>query len=77
MTEKEIFKGKIGRTIDNSEPWWPEPIYIYRCTYFGLVMIFGSFVFSSVCTFFQIFPFLDRIFFIKKYRFTYKIGIRI
>ncbi len=48
MTEKEIFKGKIGRTIDNSEPWWPEPIYIYRCTYFGLVLIFGSFVFSSV-----------------------------
>ena len=48
MTEKEIFKGKIGRTIDNSEPWWPEPIYIYRCTYFELVLIFGSFVFSSV-----------------------------
>jgi len=22
---KEIFKGKIGRTLEESEPWWPEP----------------------------------------------------
>ncbi len=48
MTEKEIFKGKIGHTNDNSETSWPEPIYIYRCSYFGLGSIFGSFVFSSV-----------------------------
>lgn len=25
MTGKEIFKGKIGRTLDESEPWWPTP----------------------------------------------------
>ena len=25
MTKKEIFKGKIGRTVDESEPWWPTP----------------------------------------------------
>jgi len=22
---KEVFKGKIGRTVKESEPWWPEP----------------------------------------------------
>lgn len=48
MTEKEIFEGKISRTNDNSETWWHVPIYIYRCTYFGLVLIFGSFVLSSI-----------------------------
>ncbi|MHA1543220.1 MAG: sulfatase-like hydrolase/transferase, partial [Candidatus Hodarchaeales archaeon] len=25
MARKEIFKGKIGRTVDESEPWWPTP----------------------------------------------------
>ena len=25
MDGKEVFKGKIGRTVKESEPWWPEP----------------------------------------------------
>ncbi len=25
MKKKEIFKGKIGRTFEDSEPWWPAP----------------------------------------------------
>ncbi|MFX1293106.1 MAG: arylsulfatase [Promethearchaeota archaeon] len=25
MNGKEVFKGKIGRTVEESEPWWPTP----------------------------------------------------
>jgi arylsulfatase len=25
VNDKEVFKGKIGRTVKESEPWWPEP----------------------------------------------------
>ena len=25
MSHKEIFKGKIGRTMRDSKPWWPAP----------------------------------------------------
>jgi hypothetical protein len=25
MNGKEVFKGKIGHTVEESEPWWPTP----------------------------------------------------